>query len=89
MASPSAGAPALKYGDINTETASPGEAKGLIIYLIKMKNDKEFFDLFKQNFKDKIYIGYAFNKSDIQKVLMNYKICLKMSKYWLGWFISK
>ena len=54
-----------------------------------MKNDKEFFDLFKQNFKDKIYIGYAFNKSDIQKFLMNYKICLKMSKYWLGWFISK
>ena len=30
-----------------------------------MKNDKEFFDLFKQNFKDKIYIVYAFNKSDI------------------------
>ena len=32
-----------------------------------MKNDKEFFDLFKQNFKNKIYIGYAFNKSDIQQ----------------------
>lgn len=54
-----------------------------------MKNDKEFFDLFKQNFKDKIYIGYAFNKSDIQQFLMNYKIFLKMSRYWLGWFISK
>ena len=38
----------------------------LIIDLIKMKDDKEFFDLFKQNFKDK-YIGYAFNKSDIQQ----------------------
>ena len=46
-----------------------------------MKNDKEFFDLFKQNFKDKIYIRYPFNKSDIQQFLMNYKICLKMSKY--------
>ena len=30
MASPSAGAPALKYGDVNTETTSPGEVKGLI-----------------------------------------------------------
>ena len=39
----------------------------LIIDLIKMKDDKEFFDLFKQNFKDKIYIGYAFNKSDIEQ----------------------
>ena len=38
-----------------------------------MKNDKEFFDLFKQNFKDKIYIGYAFNKSDIQdKIYIGY-----------------
>ena len=81
LASPSAGTPALKYGNVNTETISPGEVKGLIIDLIKMKNDKEFFDLFKQNFKDKIYIGYAFNKSDIQQFLMNYKICLKMSKY--------
>ena len=30
MASPSAGVPALKYGYVNTETSSPGEAKGLI-----------------------------------------------------------
>ena len=29
LASPSAGAPALKYRDVNTETSSPGEAKGL------------------------------------------------------------
>ena len=29
-ASPSAGAPALKYRDVNTETTSPGEVKGLI-----------------------------------------------------------
>ena len=33
LASPSAGAPALKYGDVNTETTSPGEVKGLIFYL--------------------------------------------------------
>ena len=31
LASPSAGAPALKYGDVNTVTTSPGEVKGLII----------------------------------------------------------
>ena len=30
LASPNAGAPALKYGDVNTETTSPGEVKGLI-----------------------------------------------------------
>ena len=32
-ASPSAGAPSLKYRYINTETSSPGEAKGLIIII--------------------------------------------------------
>ena len=30
MASPSAGAPALKYGDVKTVTPSPGEVKGLM-----------------------------------------------------------
>ena len=30
LASPSAGALALKYGDVNTVTPSPGEVKGLI-----------------------------------------------------------
>jgi hypothetical protein len=39
----------------------------LIIDLIKMKNDKEFFEVFKTNFKEKIFIGYAFNKSDIEQ----------------------
>ena len=32
LASPSAGAPVLKYGDVNTETTSLVEVKGLIIY---------------------------------------------------------
>ena len=31
LASPSAGAPALKYGDVNTMTPSPDEVKGLMI----------------------------------------------------------
>ena len=35
MASPSVGAPALKYGDVNTETTSPGEVKGLIKISLK------------------------------------------------------
>ena len=30
LASPSAGAPALKYGYVNTLTPSPGEVKGLM-----------------------------------------------------------
>ena len=33
LASSSAGAPALKYGDVNTVTPSPGEVKGLIIII--------------------------------------------------------
>ena len=33
LASPSTGAPALKYGDVNTVTPSPGEVKGLKIHL--------------------------------------------------------
>ena len=32
LASPSAGAHALKYGDVNTVTPSPCEVKGLIIF---------------------------------------------------------
>ena len=32
LASPSAGAPALKYGDVSTVTPSPGEVKGLIYF---------------------------------------------------------
>ena len=39
----------------------------LIIDLLKMKEDKEFFDLFKTSFKCKIFIGYAFNQSDIEQ----------------------
>ena len=39
----------------------------LIIDLLKMRNDKEFFEVFKNNFRDKIFIGYAFNKSDIDQ----------------------
>ena len=37
MASSSAGAPALKYGDVNTVTPSPGEAKALIDIIINIK----------------------------------------------------
>ena len=41
LASPNAGAPALKYGDVNTVTPSPGEVKGLIfnvLVLLKKRN---------------------------------------------------
>ena len=38
LASPCAGAPALKYGCINTVTPSPGEVKGLMNIIIKKKN---------------------------------------------------
>ena len=38
MASPSAGAPALKHGDVNTVTPSSGEVKGLIYPLNILQN---------------------------------------------------
>ena len=38
LASPSAGAPALKYGDVNTETTSPGEVKGLMNKFFEILN---------------------------------------------------
>ena len=37
LASPSAGAPALKYGNINTVTPSPGEVKGLIFIFFELR----------------------------------------------------
>ena len=48
MTSPTAGAPALKKGYVNTETASPGEAKGLrkkfkiIEYINKICNPLDY-----------------------------------------------
>ena len=35
--------------------------------LLKIKEDKEWFDLFKTNFKYKIFIGYVFNQVDIEQ----------------------
>ena len=49
LASPSAGAPALNYGDVNTETISPGEVKGLI-NLIKYFIFKISFNSFSYEF---------------------------------------
>ena len=40
MASPDAGAPALKCGDVNTVTPSPGQVKGLIISDSKLLENK-------------------------------------------------
>ena len=48
LASPSAGAPALNYGDVNTETTSPVEVKGLI------------YKKYKLNKKWKINLDYFF-----------------------------
>ena len=67
----------------NKETASIlqianyNETTTLIIDLLKMKNDKEFFNVFKDNFNDKIFIGYAFNKSDIDQFFDELKIMFK------------
>ena len=47
MASPSAGAPALKYGDVNTETTSPGEVKGLIYEQEINSTYQKFYEIIK------------------------------------------
>ena len=41
LASPSVGAPALKYGDVNIETTSPGEVKGLNVHK-KIRTNNSF-----------------------------------------------
>ena len=57
----------------NIETASIlqlsnySERNILIIDLLKMKEDEEFANLFEKYFKDKTFIGYAFNNSDIDQ----------------------
>jgi len=43
------------------------ERNAMIIDLLKMKTDEQFFNLFEQYFKDKTFIGYAFNQSDIEQ----------------------
>ena len=53
------------------------ETRVLIIDLHKMKNDKEFFNLFKNNFSDKIFIGYDFNKNDIEQFFDEMQIMFK------------
>ena len=48
MASPCAGAPVLKYGDVNTVTTSPGEVKGLNKLILKLSqevNIKNYLDI--------------------------------------------
>ena len=54
LASPSAGDPALKYGDVNTVTPSPGEVKGLIVnsYFLRLLESHEsgLFESFSKNF---------------------------------------
>ena len=43
------------------------ERNAMIIDLLKMKTDEQLFNLFEQYFKDKTFIGYAFNQSDIEQ----------------------
>ena len=43
------------------------ERNVMIIDLLKMKTDDQFFNLFEEYFKDKTFIGYAFNRSDIEQ----------------------
>ena len=80
MASPSAGAPAFKYGDVDTETISPGEVIGLnIIEIIynSWKDDKIITkDIIIKGFK---YCGITNNfylSNDEYKLYDNYMFYL-------------
>ena len=52
LASPSEGTPSPNYGDVNTETTSPGEVKGLINNKIKEKYSE--FYLYLKYYIDKL-----------------------------------
>ena len=54
---PCAGAPALKYGNVNTETSSPGEAKGLINLIF----DYKLLFLFYQAQNKLVFFGNLIN----------------------------
>ena len=66
MASPSARAPALKYGDVNTETTSPGEVKGLINNKIKEKYS-EFYLYLKYYIDKLINLDRKWNENILKK----------------------
>ena len=69
MASPSAGAPALNYGDVNTETTSPGEVKGLnkIIHHEEILFDKLIEIMMKINYF--VVYPHIFGTESIMKKL--------------------
>ena len=67
LASPSAGAPALKYGDVNTVTPSPGEVKGLII-----------LDLSNFNTSNVLYMNKMFQScNNLKYLLFIYQILIQ------------
>ena len=80
LASPSAGAPALNYGDVNTETTSPGEVKGLILCLIAKRINEESEnavknDIIIQKYVDKNTILLTSNyKIENNKLIKAYNI---------------
>ena len=67
MASPSAGAPALNYGDVNTETTSPGEAKGLIDNYRYDYNEKCLESCDKGSYNDEINPSIIRCKCELDK----------------------
>ena len=71
MASPSAGAPVLKYGDVNTETTSPGEVKGLITFIYP-DTKEPFFENFEKYFSINIKIFSSLQKKLADNPYINY-----------------
>ena len=75
MASPSVGAPALNYGNVNIETTSPGEVIGLIrnCCIEEEKLDKQNENI---NFEKRFFLIYI-----RQVILCLIKIIIEMIKW--------
>lgn len=58
--------PNIKENASILQLANYSEKKVMIIDLLKLKDDKSFLDLF-ENLSNKTFIGYSFNKSDIEQ----------------------
>ena len=81
LASPSAGAPALKYGDVNTETTSPGEVKGLISLDLSNFNTLQVIDMnrmFANCTKLNSLNIINFNTSQVKNIVYMFHNCQKL-----------
>ena len=84
MASTSAGAPALKYGYVNTLTPSPGEAKGLITFSYQILDYNYHYNIIDKWILYNIYILNININLNIK--VINFKNRRKNKRIWISKF---